>query len=109
MVGAIDGDVQMCRKPQGRGYMKLRSAGAGTELRAHEFHHSKITFEKPQNFMFKVTRGHGIDGVHDGIQIGNVQAGFAHFRQTVENPWIDHFLDRIVTAKRGSPITDNRQ
>ena len=107
MVGIIDGDVHMCRKPQGRGYMKLQRGSVSGELRAHEFHHSKISFEKPQKFIFRVTRGHGIDGVHDGIQIDNVQAGFAHFRQTVENPWIDNFLDRIVTAKRQSPIAGN--
>ncbi len=95
MVGAIAGEVQMCDKPQGRGYMKLQQRDGDTEIRAHEFHHSKITFEKPPEFIFSVLRGHGIDGDYDGIQCNNVQASFAHFRQTKEHRWIDRFIARV--------------
>ncbi len=95
MVGAIAGEVQMCDKPQGRGYMKLQQKERDVEIRAHEFHHSKITFEKPPEYIFNVLRGHGIDGNNDGIQCNNVQASFAHFRQTREHRWIDRFLKRV--------------
>jgi len=95
MVGAIAGDVQMCEKPQGRGYMKLQQGDDTSEIRAHEFHHSKITFEKQQKYLFDVLRGHGINGNNDGVQCNNVHASFAHFRQTPEHRWIDKFIKRV--------------
>jgi len=95
LVGAIDGDVRMCKNPQGRGYMRLRGLGDGNEIRAHEFHHSEIIFSEPQKYMFTVLRGHGIDGHNDGIQCGNVHASYAHFRHTRGNPWIDRFMQRV--------------
>lgn len=99
LVGAIDGDIQMCDKPQGRGYMKLQHRSADgngdSEIRAHEFHHSKITFEKRPDYLFDVLRGYGINGSNDGVRCNNVHASFAHFRQTQEHRWIDQFIGRV--------------
>jgi cobyrinic acid a,c-diamide synthase len=39
-----------------------------------------------------VLRGAGIDGVHDGLVINNLVAGFAHHRNTVANPWVERFV-----------------
>ena len=100
MVGVIDGEVSMGNKPQGRGYMKLHLRGSNTEIRAHEFHHSSIIFNSPQNYEFKVTRGHGVDGANDGILTKNVQASYAHFRQTRRYPWVEQFVRRIEKTAR---------
>lgn len=109
MVGAIDGDVQMCTKPQGRGYMMLKNRDNGNEIRAHEFHHSKVTFgeNKSPEFMFDVLRGYGVNGNYDGIVCNNVNASFAHFRHTQEHPWIDLFLQRVLDTKQQKSLFAN--
>ncbi len=106
MAGAINGAVTMQSKPRGRGYMKLACSrsfsmtdeGVDTFV-AHEFHHSDITFDKPPEFAYRVTRGYGIDGQHDGVCVNNVIASYAHFRHTDSTPWIDWFLGSIRRYK----------
>ena len=66
----------MHRKPQGRGYIRIRQnpnapwlvSNSPSEICAHEFHYSSIT-GLPDNceYAFEVTRGTGVDGKHDGI------------------------------------------
>jgi len=94
MVGVIDGEVRMRNKPQGRGYMKLQHGD--TEIRAHEFHHSEVQFNTPQDYLFSVLRGHGIDGKFDGVKVKNVHASYAHFRQTNQFPWVERFVQRVL-------------
>ena len=107
MVGALSGAVTMQASPQGRGYMKLKfnlehpyANTSSNTLPAHEFHHSKITFDTAPACVYQVERGHGIDGRHDGACIHNVVASYAHFRHTEATPWIDWFLDSIQRAKQ---------
>jgi len=116
MVAAIDGVVTMHKSAKGRGYMNMtynpscKNANANKAyirkthtnnkdklktFRAHEFHHSQITFQTPPEYAFIVTRGHGIDSQHDGVCVHNVVASYAHFRHTEATPWIDWFLDSI--------------
>jgi len=111
MVGAIKGAVTMHRKPQGRGYMQLQSKNttdafckSASLMPAHEFHHSTISFETQPRCLFKVLRGHGLDGKVDGVSAGNVIASYAHFRHTEATPWIDWFLD-LVRQSRQAPNT----
>ncbi len=108
MVGAITGAVTMQASPQGRGYMKLTfdpsrpsAKTSSNTLPAHEFHHSKITFDTEPEYAYQVERGHGLDGMHDGVCVHNVVASYAHFRHTAATPWIDWFLDSILQAKQG--------
>jgi len=100
MVGIINGCVKMRRKPQGRGYMQLQALGAKEVIAAHEFHHSEIQFDSPQDYLFNVMRGHGIDGTHDGVAVNNVQASYAHFRQTREYPWVKNFVQRVIDGRK---------
>ncbi len=96
MVDLIKANVRMCVKPVGRGYMKLVSLQGDQEpFWAHEFHHSEIEFDYEPEYVYRVTRGHGIDGEHDGVKVYNVIASYAHFRQTEATPWIDMFLSRV--------------
>jgi cobyrinic acid a,c-diamide synthase len=105
MVGAIPADVVMHERPVGRGYVNLEETpafpwpaapGAGRSVRAHEFHYAALENVGPDvRFAYAVKRGHGIDGEHDGVVVGNVLASFAHLRSTRDRNWAARFVDFI--------------
>jgi len=100
MVGAVPADVIVGKRPQGRGYMVVEETGnslwpafqkANTPV--HEFHYARLeNLAANNNFSHRVLRGTGIDGKHDGLIINNLQAGFAHHRNTRANPWVGQFV-----------------
>lgn len=102
MVGAIPADVVMHERPQGRGYVRLEETGASPwprvpgcseRIAAHEFHYSALENLDPEiRFAYKVTRGTGIDGTHDGIVYKNLLASYTHLRDVGGNRWIERFL-----------------
>ncbi len=110
MVGAIEADVVMRDRPQGRGYVILEETGKGPwpgsgpgTIHAHEFHHSELENCAPGvEFAYRVVRGNGVDGSHDGIVHRNVLASFAHLRDTAANRWTRRFLGFIRMRRAGS-------
>ncbi len=111
MVGAIPGDAVMHERPIGRGYVHLEESAAhpwpggpvAGELRAHEFHYSSLENLAPDvAFAYRMKRGHGIDGRHDGIVHRNVLASYAHQRSVGGNAWAARFVAfvREVGARR---------
>ncbi|HEX7439017.1 MAG TPA: cobyrinic/hydrogenobyrinic acid a,c-diamide synthase, partial [Caldimonas sp.] len=111
MVGALAGDAVMHDRPVGRGYVHLqetaahpwRGADEASRLRAHEFHYSNLENLAPEiEFAYRVTRGHGVDGTHDGIVHRNVLASYAHLRSVGGNEWAARFVAfvRTVSAAR---------
>ena len=99
MVGAIPADASMHCRPQGRGLVVLEETGRAQwgfgrgRLPAHEFHHAAIEGLPPDAaFAFRVRRGVGVDGEHDGIVIGSLVASFSHLRDTPETPWVERFV-----------------
>ncbi|MEN6630052.1 MAG: cobyrinate a,c-diamide synthase [Sulfuricella sp.] len=105
MAGVIPGDVLMHQKPVGRGYIRLQEtvdspwprqadAQAETEVRGHEFHYSSLeNLETGElKFAYKVKRGHGIDGQHDGIVYKNLLASYAHLRSLDSYNWARRFV-----------------
>lgn len=111
MVGVIPGDIVMHRRPVGRGYVRIRedaehpwtegmTSTLPESIDAHEFHHSSLENLAPnQRFAYQVERGHGIDGTHDGLVIGNLLAGYSHQRHVASNPWVDRFLDFVARVR----------
>lgn len=110
MVGVLPGDTEVLPKPVGRGYMQIRvgtnhpwprtRAQAGDVLNVHEFHHSRFnatTNDWPH--VFSVERGHGLDGVRDGIHVHNLLATYAHQRHVQSNSWVDAFVDFVRTHR----------
>ena len=103
MVGAIAGDVVMHERPVGRGYVHLQetptmpwAAAAATTLRGHEFHHSSLENLDPGvKFAYRVQRGHGIDGAHDGIVVHNLLASYSHLRSAAGTAWAPRFIDFV--------------
>lgn len=117
MVGAIDADVVMHERPRGRGYVVLEETGAGpwpgaggAVINAHEFHHSELVNRGPDlRFAYRVLRGNGVDGSHDGIVHRNVLAGYAHFRDTASNRWTARFLAFIRAVRAGAGPSRGRE
>jgi cobyrinic acid a,c-diamide synthase len=113
MVGALPCDVLMHEKPQGHGYMELEATGeggwfdAGARVRGHEFHYSQITGLEGAGgdsrrrggsgagFAWKVIRGTGVDGRHDGILHGNILASYAHLHSLGSPRWAERLVSFI--------------
>jgi len=106
MVGVIPGDTRMHDLPQGRGYVRFKTAdnqelagyepSVGQTVPAHEFHYSSVEGLPPDSRFTRIMqRGHGIDGVNDGLVIGNLMAGYCHLRNTSNNPWVRRFVERV--------------
>ena len=112
MAGVIPGDVEMCERPVGRGYVHLDETvdmpwprRAQSTVRAHEFHHSKLVNVDPGlRYAYRVRRGHGVDGERDGIVIHNTLASYAHLRGTGGDGWPARFVDfaRTVASRARS-------
>jgi len=117
MVGCIDTDIVMEKRPQGRGYVQLEETadspwpllpptqkGATEEKQticAHEFHYSRFKTldkcvdkngNKTVKFAFRVLRGTGITGNDDGYIFNNLLACYTHQRTSDKNPWTERFI-----------------
>jgi cobyrinic acid a,c-diamide synthase len=113
MVGAIPGDAVMHERPVGRGYMRLSETGAmpwpggpadgepAGPVHGHEFHHSSLDNLPPgMAFAYRVQRGHGIDGKHDGLRVHNLLASYAHLRSGAGSQWAGRFAAFVRQARR---------
>ena len=110
MVGAIPGDVVMHDKPIGRGYVHLtenlqhpwaRTYEKSNIIRAHEFHYSSLeNLPADARFAYTVTRGHGIDGKHDGYLKNKLFASYAHLRSVSSNHWATRFVAYIRQVRQ---------
>ncbi len=113
MVGAVPAEAVMHERPQGRGYVRLEETGNGpwplkaaggagpARFPAHEFHYAGLEgLPSDTVFAYRVLRGTGIDGRHDGIVLGNLVAGFAHLRDVAGNRWAARFVDFIAARGR---------
>jgi len=102
MVGAIAGDVRMHPRPVGRGYVELEATGhapwpattdGSNAVRGHEFHYSSLDNLPPDvQFAWRVRRGHGIDGRHDGLLHRNLVASYTHLRSAGACCWARQFV-----------------
>jgi cobyrinic acid a,c-diamide synthase len=111
MVGAIAGDVVMHARPVGRGYVELEPTGsapwsaatcAGARIRAHEFHYSALENLDPNpRFAYRMARGYGIDGHHDGLLTHNQDASYSHLRSVGGCDWARRFVE-FVESRRGA-------
>lgn len=109
MVGVIPGDAVMHPKPQGRGYVKLQETAdmpwpGGDPLHtinAHEFHYSRLeNLTTTGKFAYRMQRGIGIDGQHDGWIYRNLLASYTHMRDTAQFRWAQRFVEFIRQTQR---------
>jgi len=102
MCGALPCDTQMSSTPHGHGYTRMATLkpnylfAQGSEIRGHEFHHSRIcnVDENEIDFIFNVERGYGLDGKRDGVCAGNVIASYNHLYAPSHPEWAANFVDR---------------
>lgn len=105
MAGVVPGDTVMHTRPVGRGYARLQPTGddrwqESAVIPAHEFHYSSLENLPPDaSYAYRVVRGHGIDGQHDGIQMYNLLAAYVHRRGSGAQGWIAPFLNQVRARK----------
>ena len=120
MCGVIEGDIIMHKRPQGSGLVVFEetavfpwpaaatTARGTTVVRAHEFHHAQIVnLPSDTQFAWRMRRGQGIDGEHDGIVSGNVLASFSHLRDTSTYHWSERFTNFIRDRKVALAACEN--
>jgi len=117
MAGIIPADVVMHEKPVGRGYARFSETsdtpwpaipGNAADIPAHEFHYSSLTNLDPScklKYAYAISRGHGVDGNHDGIVYKNLLACYIHQRNVPDNEWVSRFTD-FVRSKRAALLQD---
>ncbi len=113
MCAVVPGRAVMNARPQGRGVIELQATGqapwqprcTGGVAAAHEFHYASLHgLDDTMRFAWKVRRGHGMNGMHDGIILHNLVAGFAHLRDTERLRWAEPF----VAFVRSHMMSDSR-
>lgn len=93
MIGLIDGQIEMSRRPVGHGYVYLSTirdnplTDLNQRLIGHEFHYSRLNLKEKVDFAFRVERGYGVDGLHDGVMKEDLLAMYTHLH-FLHNPEI---------------------
>jgi cobyrinic acid a,c-diamide synthase len=93
MAGVFPVIWELGDRPAGHGYTAVEVAGdnaffpRGTTLAGHEFRYSRPRVTGPLAYAFRMARGHGFDGEHDGLVAGNVLASFCHFHAGGAPEW----------------------
>jgi len=77
-------------------------------INAHEFHYSRLgnldEVKEKGTFAYKVHRGVGITGEHDGWVYKNLLANYSHMRDTESFHWASRFMvfvNKIKESKEG--------
>jgi cobyrinic acid a,c-diamide synthase len=115
MVGVVPGDVVMHERPVGRGYARLQPDAQNAwqesaEVPAHEFHYSSLdNLPADARFAYTVTRGHGIDGHHDGYQQYRMLAAYVHRRGSGARGWITPFMNQVRAHRSASSPSGDEQ
>jgi cobyrinic acid a,c-diamide synthase len=107
MAGVLPCDVEMYDRPMGHGYVKIENTGNGPwplmdeTIQAHEFHHSKVVNLENVEFAYRMARGYGVDGKHDGILYKNVLASYAHLHSSGTPAWANGFVTFVNRVNYG--------
>jgi len=113
MAGVLPLVIGVSKKPQGHGYTILKVEKTnpyfklGECFRGHEFHYSYVLGwsgeDKDTYFAFKMKRGYGIDGKHDGLCYKNVLATYTHLHALGTPDWASALIKQaLVYKQRGS-------
>jgi cobyrinic acid a,c-diamide synthase len=102
MVGFLPLETQMFKKFQSLGYVRNEAikdspiCKKGATLKGHEFHYSKAKLLKRNlknmEYIYKVKRGMGIDGEHDGLLVKKTVASYMHLHVLSYPAMISNFL-----------------
>jgi cobyrinic acid a,c-diamide synthase len=110
MAGVLPCQVELTGKPQGHGYVQAETSGkdpffpAFTQLRGHEFHHSKVAgCQYSLRTAYRLTRGSGLGGRRDGLMYKNVLAGYTHIHAAGAPDWAPGLVSRATHYMEGRP------
>ncbi len=117
MSGAVPAIYGFGERPNGHGYAVLESVqpnpffDVGETFRGHEFHYTFLESAATDRvtFAFKVRRGHGFDGEHDGLCYRNVLAAYIHLHALGVETWAPSLVGaaarrrQSLAAAEGSP------
>ncbi len=102
MVGAFPIRTVLERKPQGLGYIEVEVINknpfypVGSKIKGHEFHYSSVVVESGVTpvYAFRVMRGYGMDGTHDGICVGNAMGSYLHAHALGIPMWAEAIVNK---------------
>lgn len=106
MAGFLPVGVVLGDKPAGHGYQEITVdrpnpfVKAGTALRGHEFHYSKIVGAGQVETAFAVRRGVGLGNGRDGIVMNRVLACYFHLHGLAAPEWANWLLDAAAAFHR---------
>jgi cobyrinic acid a,c-diamide synthase len=105
MVGFLPLKTRMFEKFQALGYVKNEVikdnplAKKGNVFLGHEFHYSKVELLEKMEYVYKIKRGRGIDGKHDGILLKNTLASYMHVHVLSFPGLVKNFLNSALKSK----------
>ena len=107
MAGVLPVTFVFHAKMQGHGYAVLETVennpfyAVGDTIRGHEFHYTCIetAAAKDLKFAFRVRRGYGFDGQHDGLCQNNVLACYTHVHALGVESWAPSLVRAAVRFK----------
>ena len=103
MAGFFDARTVMTKRLQRFGYVEVTSQ-SGIQVRAHEFHHSRLEFGSRPDFDYTVVRNrdYGKNPKQTwtcGLKRGNVLAGYPHIHFYSNLKFLEAFLNRCALRK----------
>jgi len=117
LAGVLPVEFGFQAKPKGHGYTVLETIGenpyfpVGQNIRGHEFHYTYMLSEKAEdlNFAFRMHRGFGFDGQHDGICLNSVLACYTHVHALGTVNWAPALVgkaSRFGSARTREPANE---
>ena len=108
MAGVLPCEVEMTLRPQGHGYVSAEVVGenpffaAGSRLRGHEFHNSRLVNQEPGvlTTAYRLARGSGLGGGRDALVYRNVLASYTHLHTAGAPTWAAALVDRARAGGR---------
>jgi cobyrinic acid a,c-diamide synthase len=109
MAGVLPVVFGFAERPQGHGYAVLETVEqnpfypVGESLRGHEFHYTYMQSSTVADlrFAFRVRRGHGFDGRHDGLCHRNVLACYTHVHALGTEGWAASLVRAAARFRSG--------
>jgi len=110
MSGVFDVVTELCKKPQGLGYVKATVTRenpfhpVGAQILGHEFHYSCCLPDNappPHELCLAMDKGSGMGRESDGLIKGNAFASYTHIHALGCPWWAGRFVDAAVLFKSG--------
>jgi len=107
MASVLPIDFVLEKKPQAHGYTVLEANSAspfldkGVIIKGHEFHYSRPTnTDNLQPTAYRMTRGHGLDGIGDGYVYKNVLAAYTHLHALATPGWAEAMVKKATEYRK---------